>query len=30
MKQQNRDADNPSVMRLNERLPGVCHNTTPS
>jgi hypothetical protein len=30
MKQQNRDADNPSVMRLNERLPTVCHNTTPS
>jgi hypothetical protein len=28
MKHQNRDADNPSVMRLNERLPTVCHNTT--
>ncbi|MEA2763789.1 MAG: hypothetical protein QOK07_193 [Gemmatimonadaceae bacterium] len=28
MKQQNHDADNPSVMRLNERLPAVCHNTT--
>jgi hypothetical protein len=28
MKQQNRDADNPNVMRLNERLPAICHNTT--
>jgi len=30
MKEQNRDADNPNVMRLNELLPAVCHNTTPS
>jgi hypothetical protein len=29
MKTQNRDADNPNVMRLNERLPTVCRNTTP-
>lgn len=29
MKIQNRDADNPSVARLNERLPTVCKNTTP-
>ena len=29
MKDQNRDADNPSVARLNERLPTVCKNTTP-
>ncbi|HEX6628280.1 MAG TPA: hypothetical protein VF105_10005 [Gemmatimonadaceae bacterium] len=29
MKVQNRDADNPSVARLNERLPTVCKNTTP-
>ena len=29
MKDQNRDADNPSVARLNERLPEVCRNTTP-
>jgi hypothetical protein len=29
MKDQNRDADNPSVARLNERLPAVCKNTTP-
>jgi hypothetical protein len=29
MKTQNRDADNPNVMRLNERLPTVCPNTTP-
>ncbi len=29
MKSQNRDADNPNVMRLNERLPTVCRNTTP-
>ncbi|MEA2762262.1 MAG: hypothetical protein QOD47_1546 [Gemmatimonadaceae bacterium] len=28
MKGQNRSADNPNVMRLNERLPAVCHNTT--
>jgi hypothetical protein len=28
MKHQNRNADNPSVMRLNERLPSVCRNTT--
>ena len=28
MKVQNRDADNPSVARLNERLPTVCKNTT--
>jgi hypothetical protein len=28
MKTQNRDADNPIVMRLNERLPTVCANTT--
>lgn len=28
MKEQNRDADNPNVMRLNERLPTVCRNTT--
>ncbi len=28
MKHQNRDADNPNVMRLNERLPTVCRNTT--
>ncbi|HJQ12671.1 MAG TPA: hypothetical protein VJ840_16700 [Gemmatimonadaceae bacterium] len=27
MKDQNRDADNPSVARLNERLPTVCKNT---
>jgi hypothetical protein len=30
MKEQNRSADNPSVMRLNERLPTVCRNTTPA
>ncbi|HEY8833472.1 MAG TPA: hypothetical protein VIM21_13315 [Gemmatimonadaceae bacterium] len=30
MKEQNRSADNPSVMRLNERLPNVCRNTTPA
>jgi hypothetical protein len=30
MKGQNRSADNPNVMRLNERLPTICHNTTPS
>lgn len=29
MKDQNRDADNPSVARLNERLPTVCKNTAP-
>ena len=29
MKTQNRDAENPNVMRLNERLPSVCRNTTP-
>jgi len=29
MKVQNRDADNPSVARLNERLPTVCKNTMP-
>ncbi|MDQ6690806.1 MAG: hypothetical protein M3Z18_09890 [Gemmatimonadota bacterium] len=29
MKTQNRDADNPNVMRLNELLPKVCRNTTP-
>jgi hypothetical protein len=28
MKGQNRSADNPNVMRLNERLPTVCRNTT--
>ena len=28
MKHQNRDADNPNVMRLNERLPTICRNTT--
>ncbi|MDQ6872967.1 MAG: hypothetical protein M3037_13330 [Gemmatimonadota bacterium] len=28
LKQQGRTADNPSVMRLNERLPGICRNTT--
>jgi hypothetical protein len=27
MKKQNRDADNPSVARLTERLPAVCANT---
>jgi hypothetical protein len=30
MKGQNRDADNPNVARLNERLPTVCRNTTPA
>ncbi|HEX3534217.1 MAG TPA: hypothetical protein VHT23_08340 [Gemmatimonadaceae bacterium] len=30
MKGQNRNADNPNVMRLNERLPTVCRNTTPA
>ena len=30
MKRQNRDAENPNVMRLNERLPTICRNTTPS
>jgi hypothetical protein len=30
MKGQNRDADNPNVMRLNELLPTVCKNTTPA
>jgi hypothetical protein len=29
MKTQDHDADNPNVMRLNERLPTVCRNTTP-
>jgi len=29
MRDQNRDADNPSVAELNERLPTVCTNTTP-
>jgi hypothetical protein len=29
MKDQNRDADNPNVARLNELLPTVCRNTTP-
>lgn len=29
MKDQNRDADNPNVARLNELLPAVCRNTTP-
>ena len=28
MKTQNQDADKPNVMRLNERLPTVCANTT--
>ena len=30
MKGQNHDADNPNVMRLNERLPTICRNTTPA